>query len=115
MRITSTLLRDTYISLCKCHPFNKWDMPPAELCQFIVNNDDDAMGTYIHNDEKEFPHRITVSRKRVSFYTTLVATLAHEMIHASRWRGNWDKHDNMFRKRAAQISKEFGSFDPLEL
>jgi uncharacterized protein YjaZ len=118
MRINCTLLEDTYITLCKVHPFKKWNMPPVELVRFIVNNSDDALGTYSYDETLEIPHTITISRKRLSHYLTTVATIAHEMIHCSRWadpNDNWDKHDTKFRNRAKMIAKEFGSFDPLEL
>ena len=118
MKITSNFLKDTYITLCKVHPFNKWDMPPAELVKFIVNNDNEALGTYCFTEEDEYPHVITISRNRLSFYLTCVATLAHEMIHCSRWKDpneGWSKHDTKFRKRAKMVATEFGSFDPLEL
>lgn len=98
-------------------------MPPVELVRFVVNNDNDALGTYLYLEAEEIPHTITISRKRLSHYLTAVATIAHEMIHCSRWaepvnksgQAGWERHDAKFRKRARMIALEFGSFDPLEL
>lgn len=123
MKLNATFLEDTYITLCKLRPFNKWNMPPVELCRFIVNSDPDALGTYLYDESEEIPHTITISRNRLSHYLTSVATIAHEMIHCSRWAepidksgmAGWEKHDAKFRKRAKMVADEFGSFDPLEL
>jgi uncharacterized protein YjaZ len=123
MKLNATFLEDTYITLCKLHPFNKWNMPPVELVRFVVNNDNDALGTYLYLEAEEIPHTITISRKRLSHYLTAVATIAHEMVHCSRWaepvnksgQAGWERHDAKFRKRARMIALEFGSFDPLEL
>jgi uncharacterized protein YjaZ len=123
MKINATFLEDTYITLCKLHPYNKWNMPPVELVRFVVNSDPDALGTYCYDEDQEIPHKITISRNRLSYMLTCIATTAHEMIHCSRWaepadrKGvfGWEKHDSKFRKRARMVAIEFGSFDPLEL
>jgi hypothetical protein len=123
MKFNSTLLSDTYITLCKQHPFNKWNMPPVELVRFVVNNDKDALGTYCYEESNEIPHTITISRNRLSHYLTYVATFCHELIHCSRWeepvnksgQAGWERHDSKFRQRAKMVATEFGSFDPLEL
>tara|TARA_R110000868_G_scaffold323544_3_gene584473 strand:- start:783 stop:1154 length:372 start_codon:yes stop_codon:yes gene_type:complete len=123
MKITPTFLQDTYLTLCKMHPFNKWNMPPVELVRFIVNSDKDALGTYMYSEADEIPHTITISRNRLSHYLSTVATIAHELVHCSRWadpidksgQAGWERHDKKFRKRTSMIAKEFGSFDPLEL
>ena len=48
---------------------------------------------------------------------TVIKTIAHEMIHASRSgtvSDAWLKHDASFRRKAHQIGVSCG-FDPLEL
>jgi len=89
---------------------------PEEV-KFIVDYDPETMGTYMYDEGEKHEHTITISAARCGFYETVVKTVAHEMIHASRSgtiTDAWLKHDATFRRRAHLIGKELG-FDPLEL
>jgi hypothetical protein len=93
-------------------PFKFWDLPNTAEINFIVNDEEDAYGSYVFDDDV---HIITISRAKCSHFETILKTLAHEMIHMKRYRTkSWDQHDAVFRRYAKSIADEFG-FDPLEL
>jgi len=76
------------------------------------------MGTYLYDDGADkYEHVITISAARCGWLETAIRTMAHEMIHASRWNTStaaWQKHDKTFKHRALLVSQSLG-FDPLEL
>jgi len=77
----------------------------------------EVMGTYLYDDGESHAHTITISSARCGHLDTVIRTMAHEMIHASRWNTvthAWTKHDKTFRNRAKAVANELG-FDPLEL
>jgi hypothetical protein len=118
IQLTSTILKNIYTMLVVCEPFDKWDMPLPETIKFIVDHDPETMGTYLHDDGADkYEHVITISAARCGFLETAIRTMAHEMIHASRWNTStaaWQKHDKTFKHRALLVSQSLG-FDPLEL
>ena len=116
MRLTPAILKNLYASLYLCDPFIKWKLPLPEEIRFKVTDEIDALGTYLHDpSDEDYQHTITISKARCAFYTTVISTLCHEMIHLSRYRTDkWNYHDKMFRSRATMVGKELG-FDHLEL
>jgi hypothetical protein len=114
MKLTSKMLGSIYLMLRTFKPFCGWHLPEISSIEFKVTNEFDVMGTYIFCDLTD-KHQITISRARNGHLSTVIRTLAHEMIHLKRAKtSKWDKHDAVFRKLATQISNELG-FDPLEL
>jgi nucleosome binding factor SPN SPT16 subunit len=112
MTPTSKTLEAMYLMLCQMKPFNTWDLPNTALINFVVTSEEDSYGTYVFDDDI---HIITISKAKCSHFETILKTLSHELIHLKRYKSkNWDKHDKIFRKYAAQIADEFG-WDRLEL
>ena len=117
MKLTPTILRNIYAMLYCCEPFSKWKLPLPEEVKFIVDYDPETMGSYCYDEGDEHEHTITISASRCGFLETVIKTIAHEMIHASRSgtvSDAWLKHDASFRRKAHQIGVSCG-FDPLEL
>ena len=117
MKLTPTILRNIYAMLYCCEPFSKWKLPLPEEVKFIVDYDPETMGTYCYDEGDEHEHTITISASRCGFLETVIKTIAHEMIHASRSgtvSDAWLKHDASFRRKAHQIGVSCG-FDSLEL
>jgi hypothetical protein len=117
IQLTSTILKNMYTMLVVCKPFDNWNMPLPEQIKFIVDHDPDTMGTYLYDDGGKHEHVITISAARCGFLDTVIRTMAHEMIHASRWNTStaaWQKHDKTFRHRAKLVAESMG-FDQLEL
>jgi len=112
MTPSANTLESMYLMLCQMKPFKFWDLPNTAEINFIVNDEEDAYGSYVFDDDV---HIITISRAKCSHFETILKTLAHEMIHMKRYRTkSWDQHDAVFRRYAKSIADEFG-FDPLEL
>ena len=47
MKLTPSILRNFYNALVVCYPFSKWKMPLAAQIDFVVDNDDQIMGSYL--------------------------------------------------------------------
>lgn len=116
MKLNNTIIKNLYATLFCCHPFSRWNMPLPDEILFIVDDDTESLGTYQYDPGSEtFEHIITISRAKCAFIITVLSTLAHEMIHMSRFRtSKWDKHDAEFRRRATMVGLELG-LDHLEL
>jgi hypothetical protein len=92
-------------------------MPLPEQIDFQILHDPELMGSYLYCDDDDYEHTITISSARCAFMSTLVSTLAHEMIHCSfhKQQGDkWLQHGKPFRTRCALVGRELG-LDPLEL
>ena len=115
MKLTPAILRNLYSAIYCMKPFDRWNMPLPEEVNFVVNKDQEVMGTYLYDTGEEYEHIITISSARCGHLDTVIRVLCHECIHMSRHKtSRWTHHDKSFRKRAAQISSELG-FDALEL
>jgi hypothetical protein len=116
MKLTPAILKNLYSAIYCMKPFDRWSMPLPEEIEFLVDKDEEIMGSYLYdtgNDDCE--HIITISSARCGHLGTVIRVLCHEAIHMSRHRtSKWTHHDKEFRSRAHRISSELG-FDPLEL
>ena len=115
MKLSPAILKNLYSAIYCMQPFDKWNMPLPEEIAFVVNKDNEVMGSYLYDTGEEFEHTITISSARCGHLDTVIRVLCHECIHMSRHRTNkWTHHDKEFRSRAHRISSELG-FDALEL
>jgi hypothetical protein len=116
MVLSPKILKNVYLMLLACKPFNDYkSMPPADNIRFVVNSDPDTMGTYLYDEDEAPSHVITISKERCGHLNTVIQTMAHEMIHLKRHKTKaWDQHDDKFRKYAKDIADELG-FDPASL
>ena len=114
MQLTPKILEAVYIMLCNVKPFNRWKLPYPEEIKFTVTTDEDALGTYIFNDETDL-HEITISKAKCAHLDTCIKTMAHEIIHMTRGKtSKYAAHDAYFKRKATAVALELG-FDPLEL
>lgn len=115
MKITPKTLEGIYLSLARCEPFTKWDLPPSELCRFEVVDDHSVMATYEYDESLARCHIFSISKARCGHYDTVVRSMAHEMIHCSRHKtGKWTLHDATFKRRKHLVGQCLG-FDGHEL
>ena len=117
MKLNPIILKEIYEMLFICEPFTRWKLPFADEVKFELVADDTIMGSYLYDDGGDYAHTISISSSRCGHLDTVIRTMAHERIHASRHdtvTDAWLKHDATFRRRAHTIAKELG-FDPLEL
>ncbi len=109
------MLRAAYAYLNETPPFNRWNLPDADEVTFRVVRDRSGYGWHkIENGH----HTIAVSRLSVAHTGTLIATMAHEMIHMHEKhdsrvrRANDIAHGESFDRHWRQVARYHG-FDPL--
>lgn len=80
LRLTPASLRAAYDFLRSVAPFNRWKMPPSDEVIFkVFKSKDYFMGEYSMTESGD--HVIRVSQDFVGHTATLLALMAHEMIH----------------------------------
>lgn len=107
--LTRETLAAAYDLLDLTAPFDKWNLPPSDEVKFEVTNHKDR-----HGDQHEGPpHTIRVSRYHIGRLTSLIETVAHEMVHVHVDRSGIKEapHGPAFRKYASQVCRHHG-FDP---
>ena len=115
MKLTPAILKNLYAAMYCMKPLNRWNMPLPDEIKFVVDKDNEVMGSYLYDDGEKWEHIITISSARCGHLVTVIRVLLHEAIHMSRHKTHrWTYHDKEFRKRAKSISDELG-FDALEL
>jgi hypothetical protein len=106
--ITRATLIATYELLRTTQPFMGWKLPEASEIDFAVLR---GRNTYGDCDGET----IRASNGRHGQLPTLLATVAHEMIHLHQMRKALEtpntEHNADFRKRAARVCRLHG-FDP---
>jgi hypothetical protein len=109
---TRDTLRAAYAFLNETPPFSRWNLPDADDVDFKVARTATHFGWYTVNGNN---HLIAVSCAPVRDTQTLLATMAHEMIHVhERQAGacrSGVQHGAAFRRWAAQVCRIHG-FDP---
>ena len=109
--LTPGLLRASYNFLCETPPFKRWCLPLGRDVEFKVTRSRKTQG-----DQLLFRgfHTIRVSSRKVGYTASLMAFMAHEMVHVVCDReGVRSEHGAAFRKRAAAVCRYHG-FDPAE-
>lgn len=109
--LTPEMLRAAYDYLNTTPPFSRWNLPEGEDVVFRVVQAPDTRGWYRREAGR---HVIAISRRCVGFTASLIATVAHEMVHLHEARvgacGS-GQHSRAFNRWAEQICKVHG-FDP---
>lgn len=111
LRLTPTILEASYQFLRSTPPFNRWHLPDGEEVEFHVGRGKTHHGEYEPGETAE--HRIIVHETNVGFTSTLLESMAHEMIHVKLAGTTHAKaeHGAEFRKLARLVCKYHG-FDP---
>jgi hypothetical protein len=106
--ITQATLIAAYDLLRTTSPFVGWKLPDAHAIDFAVIRDRTNYGDCDGET-------IRVSSGRHGHLSTLLATVAHEMIHLHQMRYKLEtpntEHNADFRRRAARVCRLHG-FDP---
>lgn len=89
-------------------PFKGWKLPDGSDVEFLT-----IKGRHLYGDCDGETIRVSVSRH--GHLQTLLATVAHEMIHLHQMRNKLEtantEHNADFRKRAVRVCRIHG-FDP---
>lgn len=115
LHLDRELIVAAYEMLRLTRPFKGWKLPPSNEVGFRVIKTERTRGTF-HFSEKTGKPTIEVSRANVGTLSSLIYTVAHEMVHfhedtAHRARGDV-MHGARFKKLAAQVCRHH-TFDPL--
>ncbi len=116
MKLTVPLLEATYDFISGTPPFRGWGMPPVEVSMvFRVGKTRNIQGQYVWCPRRD-AHVITISGARVAHVGTLLAVMAHEMIHLYQncRRTETDAEHNAEFRRLAKIVCRHHGYDPLE-
>ncbi len=104
--ITADLLRATYDFLRHTPPFKKWKLPPGEIVEFVANRNNTIQGDHLL---LKGVHRIRISSKKVGATDTLIALMAHEMVHVKCDRdGVVAEHGKDFWRAAKSVCRYHG-------
>lgn len=113
--LTVEMLEAAYTYLKTTPPFNKWKLPPGGDVKFTVGRALDSFACYQWDGNR---HTITVSQNSVAYTSTLMNSMAHEIIHLHLWATNQESkrsgpryHNAAFKRYAARVCKHHG-FDP---
>lgn len=113
--LTTEMLEASYEFLKTTPPFCNWNLPDAEDIRFFVNRKTKSkLAEYQWLGDR---HSISMCAFGIGHTSTLMRTMAHEMVHLHLeqmgWesRGNENVHNLAFRKFASEICKIHG-FDP---
>lgn len=111
--LTPDLLETCYELLKTTQPFCNWNLPEGEDVKFVVAKKMRGMtaADYQWNGNQ---HVITLSAAAVGYLSTLMALMAHEMIHLyleeMGWEGNGPStlHNAAFKKLAMLVCECHG-------
>lgn len=114
--LTPEILRTAYDFLASTPPFNRWNMPEGEDVAFRLIHVEHAVAAdrWAWYDKIKGRHTIAISRTRTGYTASLMALLAHEMIHLHEQQSGMatsSQHTKAFWKLAARVCRYHG-FDP---
>lgn len=111
-KLNPAVLRYSYDFLCTTEPFCRWNLPDGDDVVFEVGRTAQCFGWY---NTRMGKHVITISRAKIGQVTTLIETMAHEMIHLHIQNSeitDTSDHGRVFRRLAARVCKVHTCFDP---
>jgi hypothetical protein len=109
LRLTPDMLAVAYDFLRTTEPFRRWRLPESDELGFHVVRDTALSADF--GVREDMPY-IRVSEANNGHTVTLLATLAHEMIHLRQHlTGDREYHGPRFRRMAARVCAVHG-FDP---
>ena len=113
LKLTPSVLRHAYELLCTTGPFNKWNLPESDDVRFQIATGRSCYGW--HDKRRNKKHVIALSGGLIGQLPTLLATMAHEMIHmhihCAKIRDTSD-HGVAFKKFSVQVCRIHSFFDP---
>lgn len=109
LQITPDRLGAVYAMLRTFPPFSRWRLPPAEDVRFHVAKTDKWHAAWWINENT---HHIEVSAKKHGQLSSLVCSMAHEMIHVrqriTKSETKGAEHNAEFRRLGKLVSARFG-------
>lgn len=113
IKFTAEMVEAAYDFLLTTPPFNKWNLPAGEDIKFVIVKTPRIYGE--HWKITQGYHYISISLGSVGYTTTLLETLAHEIVHLylKRQKMQGKRHHGVeFRALAALVCRYHRAFDP---
>jgi hypothetical protein len=112
LKLTRDNLRAAYAYLSETEPFSRWNLPDADDVTFKVARSAAYFGWHTFDGSH---HVIAISGATVHDTATLLATMAHELIHVHEHHAKQCRraggHSIAFHRWAAQVCRAHG-FEP---
>ena len=112
LKLTPEVLAAAYDFLCSTEPFRNWGLPDSDEIVFKVAKSKTDHGWHV---VKRGKHHIAVSAATVGHTMSLMAVMAHELVHLhetiAKLTPSNVQHGAAFKKLAARVCKIHG-FDP---
>lgn len=106
--LTPERVAAVYECLREFPPFTGWRLPrPADMDFGVTQHLDLHADVDVIRDWR----RLRISERRNGHFTTLAASVAHEMVHLAlhrRGSPNWATHGAEFQRLAARVCARFG-------
>lgn len=105
--LTPARLAAVYECLRAFPPFSGWGLPHSSQVKFTLSKRKDCQAEYTPGE----PHWIMVSLPFHHHYSTLHATMAHEMIHLYQdihKRATSAQHNADFKAKSKTVCRKFG-------
>ena len=110
LKLHQDMIAAAYDFLRRTEPFKAWRLPPSEEVRFKVVKDPKMFADFGMEFGKPV---IRISAAKNGHTATMLATLAHEMIHLRQeLTGDREVHGVRFKRMAARVCAAHG-FDPL--
>jgi hypothetical protein len=107
MVFTKDMLRAVYDMLEMTEPFCRWNLPPSEDIEFAVTQSPKISGRCSVGEGPTF--KLEVSNKLHTYPKTMMATMAHEMIHVYQACAGIEFDDGQgFKVLAAEVCEAHG-------
>lgn len=106
LRLTPDMLASAYDFLRTTAPFRGWKLPESDDVSFHVVRDPKMFADFGMENGQPV---IRVSEAKNGHVTTLLATMAHEIVHLRQHMiGAKDAHGASFRRMAAAVCRSHG-------
>mgnify|MGYP001599110737 CR=1 FL=1 len=107
MHLTPSVLKASYEYLKACPPFSRWGLPDGDSIEWHVINKKDIDG--FCTEFKKGAYRIEINANKIKATETLMATMAHEMVHIRLFMQEVKAlHGYEFKRLAKMVCKEHG-------
>lgn len=105
--LTPAILCAAYNYLNETAPFHRWNLPDGDDVHFSLCRSKHVRGWYWFKNGR---HYIRISSGCIATTGSLMATMAHEMVHLHEQatKCNTGEHTAAFHKWAAQVCKVHG-------
>jgi hypothetical protein len=110
--LTPQIIAQAYELLRLTPPFRQWKLPSSADVSFVVSRHRMTIGYHRGLRRKIKWHEIGISSNRVGHTSTLLRTVAHEMIHQHQQRARTEtantEHNAEFLRLAKRVCKVHG-------